>query len=201
MKKKLLFLVALISTSFVLASCQAISNYMKDFEEDWEGLHMTVRTFDEDSQVIDLMEGKSMSFSRNTEFDTSDSEGNTVHGNVLKITIGKHEIDHVGSSLIAEEDGLHDIFADYRKKVGIKNEESDIPIINRIVAAYKNDFTGKSKVILIRSQKGTPLATYSGKVVSVGSSSVPNTTELLIDGKRLIVYRCDYTIYDLELLQ
>lgn len=163
---------------------------------------MVVRTFDEDSQVIDRIEGKSMSFSRNSDFDKHDNEGKTTSlGHVLKITIGKHEIDHVGSSLVAEEKGLHDIFAEYRKTVDLKNDNSDIPIINRIVSAYKNDFTGKSKVVLIRSQKGTPLATYSGEKVSINSSSVPNTTELLIDGKRLLIYHCDYTIYDLALLQ
>lgn len=204
MKKKLLLLLLLTCgfTCVFLAGCQAVDNYLKNLEEDFEGLTMVVRTFDEDSQVIDRIEGKSMSFSRNSDFDKHDNEGKTTKlGSVLKITIGKHEIDHVGSSLVAEEKGLHDIFADYRKTVDLKNDNSDIPIINRIVSAYKNDFTGKSKVILIRSQKGTPLATYSGEKVSINDSSVPNTTELLIDGKRLLIYRCDYTIYDLELLQ
>lgn len=202
MKKKLLLLLTCGFTCVFLAGCQAVDNYLKNLEEDFEGLTMVVRTFDEDSQVIDRIEGKSMSFSRNSDFDKHDNEGKTTSlGHVLKITIGKHEIDHVGSSLVAEEKGLHDIFAEYRKTVDLKNDNSDIPIINRIVSAYKNDFTGKSKVILIRSQKGTPLATYSGEKVSINDSSVPNTTELLIDGKRLLIYRCDYTIYDLELLQ
>ena len=200
MKKKLLLLLTCGFTCVFLAGCQAVDNYLKNLEEDFEGLTMVVRTFDEDSQVIDRIEGKS--FSRNSDFDKHDNEGKTTKlGSVLKITIGKHEIDHVGSSLVAEEKGLHDIFADYRKTVDLKNDNSDIPIINRIVSAYKNDFTGKSKVILIRSQKGTPLATYSGEKVSINDSSVPNTTELLIVGKRLLIYRCDYTIYDLELLQ
>ena len=202
MKKKLLFFLTCGFTCVFLAGCQAVDNYLKNLEEDFEGLTMVVRTFDEDSQVIDRIEGKSMSFSRNSDFDKRDNEGKTTSlGRVLKITIGKHEIDHVGSSLVAEEKGLHDIFAEYRKTVDLKNDNSDIPIINRIVSAYKNDFTGKSKVILIRSQKGTPLATYSGEKVSINSSSVPNTTELLIDGKRLLIYHCDYTIYDLALLQ
>ena len=202
MKKKLLVLLTCGFTCVFLVGCQAVDNYLKNLEEDFEGLTMVVRTFDEDSQVIDRIEGKSMSFSRNSDFDKHDNEGKTTSlGHVLKITIGKHEIDHVGSSLVAEEKGLHDIFAEYRKTVDLKNDNSDIPIINRIVSAYKNDFTGKSKVVLIRSQKGTPLATYSGEKVSINSSNVPNTTELLIDGKRLLIYRCDYTIYDLELLQ
>lgn len=154
MKKKLLLLLTCGFTCVFLAGCQAVDNYLKNLEEDFEGLTMVVRTFDEDSQVIDRIEGKSMSFSRNSDFDKRDNEGKTTSlGHVLKITIGKHEIDHVGSSLVAEEKGLHDIFADYRKTVDLKNDNSDVPIINRIVSAYKNDFTGKSKVVLIRSQK------------------------------------------------
>lgn len=201
MKKKLLFLLILGFVCIFLSGCQVVNNYLKNFEEDFEGLTMVVRTFDEDSQVIDRVEGKSMSFSRNTEFDKYKNGEKASLGHVLKITVGTHEIDHVGSSLVAEEKGLRDIFAEYRKTVDLKNDNSDIPIINRIISAYKNDFTGKSKVILIRSQKGMPLATYSGEKVSINDSDIPNTTELLIDGKRLLIYRCDYTIYDLELLQ
>lgn len=201
MKKKLLLLLTCGFTCVFLAGCQAVDNYLKNLEEDFEGLTMVVRTFDEDSQVIDRIEGKSMSVSRNTDFDKYKNGETTNLGHVLKITIGKHEIDHVGSSLVAEEKGLRDLFAEYRKTVDLKNDDSDIPIINRIVSAYKNDFTGKSKVILIRSQKGTPLATYSGDKVSINDSDIPNTTELLVDGKRLLIYRCDYTIYDLALLQ
>ena len=201
MKKNLLLLLTCGFTCIFLAGCQAVDNYLKNLEEDFEGLTMVVRTFDEDSQVIDRIEGKSMSVSRNTDFDKYKNGETTSLGHVLKITIGKHEIDHVGSSLVAEEKGLRDLFTEYRKTVDLKNDDSDIPIINRIVSAYKNDFTGKSKVILIRSQKGTPLATYSGDKVSINDSDIPNTTELLVDGKRLLIYRCDYTIYDLALLQ
>lgn len=54
---------------------------------------------------------------------------------------------------------------------------------------------------MIRSQNGTPLAAYAGDRVSLDKSDAPKTSELLIDGKRLVIYRCDYTIYDRELLE
>lgn len=81
-----------------------------------------------------------------------------------------------------------------------RNDRS-IPLVNRMVSSMKNDFTGKAKVVLIRSQNGTPLATYVGDKVSLYASDAPKTSELLVDGKRLIIYRCDYTIYDRELLE
>ncbi|NQI71213.1 DUF5052 family protein [Streptococcus suis] len=200
---KKLALSAVLATSLVtLSACQSISNWWKNTKEEWIGLEMTVRTYDENSQLIDEMSGKSLSISRNQEFDSVDAEGySNADSSVLKVTLGNYEIDHVGSSLIAAEEGLEDLFAKYQTTVDMVNYDPSIPIVNRMVSSLKNDFTGKAKVVLIRSQNGTPLATYAGDKVSLYASDAPKTSELLIDGKRLIIYRCDYTIYDRELLE
>lgn len=202
MKKKFTLSLMLILSLISLSACQSVQNWWKNTKEEWIGLDMTVRTFDENAQLIDEMDGKSLSIERNQEFDSEDAEGNSKgDSSVLKVTIGKYEIDHVGSSLIAAEDGLEDLFAKYQKTVNIEEESRAIPMVNRMVSKLKNDFTGKAKVILIRSQNGTPLATYAGDKVSLYTSDAPKTSELLIDGKRLIIYRCDYTIYDRPLLE
>ena len=200
--KKLAISAVLFTSLLSLSACQSIQNWWKNTKEEWIGLEMTVRTFDESSQLIDEMSGKSLSIERNAEFDSVDAEGNSkADSSVLKVTIGQYEMDHVGSSLIAAEEGLEDLFAKYQKTVTVEEDGKAIPVVNRMVSQLKNDFTGKSKVILIRSQNGTPLATYAGDKVSLYTSDAPKTSELLIDGKRLIIYRCDYTIYDRELLE
>ena len=200
--KKLAISAVLLTSLLALSACQSIQNWWKNTKEEWIGLEMTVRTFDESSQLIDEMSGKSLSIERNAEFDSVDAEGNSkADSSVLKVTIGQYEMDHVGSSLIAAEEGLEDLFAKYQKTVAVEEEGKAIPVVNRMVSQLKNDFTGKAKVILIRSQNGTPLATYAGDKVSLYTSDAPKTSELLIDGKRLIIYRCDYTIYDRELLE
>ncbi len=202
MKKKILLSLVLVFSLLSLSACQSIQNWWKNTKEEWIGLEMTVRTFDESSQLIDEMSGKSLSIERNADFDSVDAEGNSkADSSVLKVTIGQYEMDHVGSSLIAAEEGLEDLFAKYQKTVTVEEEGKAIPVVNRMVSQLKNDFTGKAKVILIRSQNGTPLATYAGDKVSLYTSDAPKTSELLIDGKRLIIYRCDYTIYDRELLE
>ena len=202
MKKKILLSLVLVFSLLSLYACQSIQNWWKNTKEEWIGLEMTVRTFDESSQLIDEMSGKSLSIERNADFDSVDAEGNSkADSSVLKVTIGQYEMDHVGSSLIAAEEGLEDLFAKYQKTVTVEEEGKAIPVVNRMVSQLKNDFTGKAKVILIRSQNGTPLATYAGDKVSLYTSDAPKTSELLIDGKRLIIYRCDYTIYDRELLE
>ena len=200
--KKLAISAVLLTSLLALSACQSIQNWWKNTKEEWIGLEMTVRTFDESSQLIDEMSGKSLSIERNAEFDSVDAEGNSkADSSVLKVTIGQYEMDHVGSSLIAAEEGLEDLFAKYQKTVTVEEEGKAIPVVNRMVSQLKNDFTGKAKVILIRSQNGTPLATYAGDKVSLYTSDAPKTSELLIDGKRLIIYRCDDTIYDRRLLE
>ena len=200
--KKLAISAVLLTSLLALSACQSIQNWWKNTKEEWIGLEMTVRTFDESTQLIDEMSGKSLSIERNAEFDSVDAEGNSkADSSVLKVTIGQYEMDHVGSSLIAAEEGLEDLFAKYQKTVAVEEDGKAIPVVNRMVSQLKNDFTGKAKVILIRSQNGTPLATYAGDKVSLYTSNAPKTSELLIDGKRLIIYRCDYTIYDRELLE
>ncbi len=200
--KKMAISAVLLTSLLALSACQSIQNWWKNTKEEWIGLEMTVRTFDESAQLIDEMSGKSLSIERNADFDSVDAEGNSkADSSVLKVTIGQYEMDHVGSSLIAAEEGLEDLFAKYQKTVTVEEEGKAIPVVNHMVSQLKNDFTGKAKVILIRSQNGTPLATYAGDKVSLYTSDAPKTSELLIDGKRLIIYRCDYTIYDRQLLE
>lgn len=146
MKKKYLIILLLSIGLITLSGCQMIENWIKNAKEEWIGLEMTVRTYDENSQLIDQMSGKSLSISRNEEFDSVDAEGNSKEdSSVLKITLGKYEIDHVGSSLIAEEKGLKDVFAQYQKTADVEENSHSVPVLNRMISAFKNDFTGKKK--------------------------------------------------------
>ena len=197
MKKKLATLV-IVSLVFVLAGCQDISMFFKGFEESFKGLEMNIQTYDEESQLIDKVTGKSVMIERDSTFDT-DLE--SKDSSVIQITIGEKEIHHVGSSMIIAERGLTNVFDDYAEKIDIQNMQRGVPIINSMINDFRNSFTGKQKVVLIRSQNGTPLATYAGNNVSMYKTDVPKSTGLLIDGKYLFVYRCDYTIYDLDLIE
>lgn len=172
--------------------------FFKGFEENFKGLEMTIQTYDEKSQLIDKVEGKSIMIERDSKFDT-DSAGQD--SSVIKITIGDKDIHHVGSSMIIAERGLTNVFDDYAKKVNVQDMQRGTPIVNSMINEFRNSFTGKQKVILIRSQNGTPLATYAGNNVSMCKTDVPKSTGLIIDGKYLFVYRCDYTIYDLDLIK
>ncbi|MDH6365247.1 hypothetical protein M2139_002249 [Enterococcus sp. PF1-24] len=198
MKKKMqLGLTLLISVVF-LSGCQNVRMFFSGFEQSFKGLDMVIQTYDEESQLIDRIEGKSVMIERDETFDTNEESKDS---SVIQVTIGSHEMHHVGSSLIIAEKGLENVFEEYSQKVDVTNLDRGIPFVNSMVNDLKNSFTGKKKVILIRSQNGTPLATYAGDKVSLYETDVPKSTGILIDGEYLFVYRCDYTIYDLALLE
>lgn len=200
--KKIALTLTVIMGVVLLTGCSSLTNMFKDFAEDWKGLQMTVMTYDENSQMIDRIEGKSLSIKRNKKFDSTDSDGfSNEDSKVLNITIGGKTMTHVGSSLIAAERGLTDYFNEYEQTVNIENQDKSIPIVNSMFNNFKNEWSPKSRIVLIRSQNGTPLATYIGDEVSVDSTDVPSSTNLLIDGKRLFIYRCDFTVYDTDMLK
>ena len=197
MKKKITTGMLILSM-FLLVGCQDLNMLFKSFEEDFKGLEMTIQTYDEESQMIDKITGKSIMIERDSTFD---SDYESADSSVIQVTVGDSEIHHVGSSMIIAEEGLENVFDEYAKTVDIQDMERGIPIVNAMINDFANSFNGKEKVILIRSQNGTPLATYAGDNVSLYKTSVPKSTGLLIDGKYLFVYRSDYTIYDLDLIK
>ncbi|MEG0256611.1 MULTISPECIES: DUF5052 family protein [Vagococcus] len=205
MKKKItktLTIVPVLLLSVVLLSgCTDLLNWGKDFKQEFKGLDMVIQTYDNDSQLIDSIKGKSVKIEKDTTFDRKDSEGETrKESKVLAITVGGQNMTHVGSSLIAYEDGMNNVFEEYAKTVTVENQNKSVPMLNSMVNEFKNDFTGKSKTILIRSQNGSPLATFTGDSIRMSDTDVPSSTNFLVDGKRLFVYRCDYTVYDNKLL-
>ncbi|MGF3182535.1 DUF5052 family protein [Facklamia sp. P12945] len=196
---KMALLLALV---IALAGCQTIGEFVSGFKQDFIGLTMTVQTYDEQAQIIDSMTGKSVSIERDEEFDSQTAEGSTkADSQVLDIQIGGHTLSHVGSSLIAAEKGLNDLTMDVDNRLDLYDTKSNLPFISRLQDNIGQTFFGKKKTIMVRSQNGTPLAVYSGNKVSYFKTDVPKSTGLLIDGKYLFIYRCDYTIYDNELLE
>lgn len=197
MKKKLLLFVTLTIGLTILSGCQDISMWFKGFEENFKGLEMTIQTYDEESQLIDKISGKSIMIKRDSKFD---SNSENADSSVIQLTIGENEMHHVGSSMIIAEKGLQNVFDEYAKTVDIQDMQRGVPIVNSMINDFRNSFTGKKKVVLIRSQNGTPLATFAGDNVSLYKTDVPKSTGFLIDGQYLFVYRCDYTVYDLDLI-
>ena len=200
--RKWTVLIVLLISCLTLSGCNWFSNELGKFERALKGQEVIIQTYDEESNIIDRIEGTSVSINADDAFDLTDAEGNKVEkSSVINLTIGGKSMLHVGSSLILREKGLTDVFDEYSKKVDIENQDRSVPFLNSMLNDFKNLTTGKSKVILIRSQSGKPLATFIGDEVSYFATDIDKSTGLIIDDQYLFIYRCDYTIYDLELLE
>lgn len=199
--KKWMFVSVVLAATIVLSGCNWLEMKFGNIKEQFVGRELTIQTYDENSQLIDRVQGKSVSIEADEDFSLKDVDGNTVEkSSVLNITVGGKQMLHVGSSLIAYEDGLEDLFDLYSQQVDLSNFDRSVPFINRMVNDLANYTTGKDKVVLIRSQSGQPLATFAGDDVSYYATEMDKSTGLLIDGHYLFIYRCDYTIYDMSLL-
>lgn len=162
MKHKRIFSATLVALLVLgLSGCNSTKMTAASLRSKLSGLDMTIRTYDSDSQVIDEVHGKSIDIRRSRKFDTVIDGQSQKDSSVLDIAIGDSTMTHVGSSLIASEDSLTDVLDLYNKTVTIDNDELAVPIINRVAAELDNLTTGRDKLVLIRSQDGYPLATYT----------------------------------------
>lgn len=199
-KKKLALLIILLVTIIPLTAYTAMDMWSSEFKQNFQGISMHVQTFDVKSRVIDDITMKSMKIDRDTTFDDNSGE-DTKKSKVLEITGGGHKIIHSGSSMIAAETGLTNILSKQNARVIINNEESSVPLLSELKNSYRDYFTGASKVVLLRSQQGYPLATYTGNRITYAQTDVPSSTIMIIDGKKLFFYRCDFTVYDSSLIK
>ncbi|MFF2532397.1 DUF5052 family protein [Brevibacillus sp. NPDC058079] len=185
-----------------LSACNFLSNEFGNIKSAFNGREAVVQTYDEESNIVDRIEGKSIDIGSEDEFATKDKEGNvTKKSGVISYTVGGKSAVHVGSSLIMREKGIVDVFDEYTKTVDIHNQDRSVPFINQMVNSVKNLTTGQKFLVLIRSQSGKPLATFAGNDISYFATDVDKSTMFLIDGKALFIYRCDFSVYDLSLLK
>lgn len=187
-----LFLIA----SAITKGCALVENDLGNLRSAMKGREEFIQTYDEESNIIDKIEGTSIDVTSETKFSTEKSDSS-----VINVTVGGHEMVHVGSSLIMYEKGLENQFETFAKTVDVKNFDRSTPFLNKMVNSWGNITTGRSKVVLVRSQSGKPLATFAGDKVSYFSTGIDKSTGIMIDGKYLFIYRCDYSIYDTELLK
>lgn len=181
-----------------VAGCGAASD---KFDQAFNGFHATMDTYNQYGQPVDEIKGSSFRVTRDSEFDTQDSKGNSNNDSkVLLISLGSNHIEHVGSTMILAQDGLVDITAQIPPEFRFTNTKPGTPWLNDLKYNFTRYWHGTSKTIMIRSQDGTPIKVYGGNSVQVLSTDVPSSTWFRIDGKTLFVYRADYTVVDNNLL-
>ena len=192
----------ILIVSLIVSSCSYFKNDMKNMQEEFQGLEATIQTFDAQGQVIDNVKGNSISVETDNRFDIKGSDGSvTKESSVLNIQVGGKQMYHVGSSLVMQEQGTTNILNNINARAEVNDTDSSVPFLSRLKNEFKNDFTGQNMNVLVRSQQGIPIAVFTGDNVSTfQAENIPNSTALLIDDKRVFLYRVDFSIYDTSLL-
>ena len=210
MKRIKALLVTIICICIItwLTGCAANDDYMNDVKGNLSGNSYTIYTYDNYGQRVMTTTGDKINIAGNkTKSKGYDSEGNETTSydvsSVITILIDGKEIESCGDTCIFEQKGLkpevdftqEDIISHSTGKI------SENTYIAGIVNYYKNYF-GKSRVVVIKSQLGQPIAAYSGdEVFWKIPDDLPKMTKLMIDGKALYIHRANFQIIDRELLQ
>ena len=206
--KALLTTIICICVITGLTGCAANDDYMNDVKGNLSGNSYTIYTYDNYGQKVMTTTGDKINISGNkTKSKGYDSEGNETTSydvsSVITILIDGKEIESCGDTCIFEQKGLkpevdftqEDITSHSTGKI------SENTYIAGIVNYYKNYF-GKSRVVVIKSQLGQPIAAYSGdEVFWKIPDDLPKMTKLMIDGKALYIHRANFQIIDKELLR
>lgn len=206
--KVLLAIIICICIITGLTGCAANDDYMNDVKGNLSGNSYTIYTYDNYGQKVMTTTGDKINIAGNkTKSKGYDSEGNETTSydvsSVITILIDGKEIESCGDTCIFEQKGLkpevdftqEDIISHSTGKI------SENTYIAGIVNYYKNYF-GKSRVVVIKSQLGQPIAAYSGdEVFWKIPDDLPKMTKLMIDGKALYIHRANFQIIDKELLR
>ena len=200
MKKVLLIFV----TSVMLSGCAFIRETTQQIKGELIGQSFTVNSYDNNGNLISQLIGDSITMETYSEQSYLDSlEEVEIESSVIQITIDKHEVLSVGNTIIFEEEGISQI-TDFGVKDALVNNSSDglnIMAWDKIANKWKNSL-GKSRMIIIASQLGVPIAIYEGNNVRVTiPNDLPKTTRITIDGKSLYVHRANYQIIDVDLIK
>ena len=114
----------------------------------------------------------------------------------IDITVDGYDWMHVGSTLVFAQNGV-DMITDFQIPETIETDrDGSLGLIaaDRFVNSYKNLF-GKSQVVLVSSQTGTPIGLFQVDNCNVSiPSNLPKTTLVSIDGKLVYVHRANVDI-------
>lgn len=211
MKKKIKVLVCVVLCICLfggLMGCAAFDDAMNEFKGNLVGNGYTIRTYDNYGNRVMTTTGDKINITGNKVEETSyDSNGSIITGyslsSVITINVDGDQIQSCGDTCIFEQDGLqpeaeftqNDIYSQSSGSI------TDYTYVSGIINEYKNYF-GKSRVVVIKSQLGQPIAAYSGdEVYWKIPKDLPKMTKLMIDGKALYIHRANFQIIDKDLLE
>ena len=192
-----------------LNGCAYLGGEIAEMKGSIKGNTYTATFYSNDGEQFMEVVGEQIDMEENVvrERTYSDTNGwgyNEVISSVIGITIDGNEMASCGSTIVFAEDGLvPDV--DYKKIEKINSESDgsldDYTFVANIVNEYKN-MIGKPMAVVIQSQLGDPICSYSGNdIYWEVCEDLPKTTKLVIDGKLLYIHRANFQLIDIDLLK
>lgn len=205
-QRKMLGIVLCMILMMCVSGCGLIQSKINDIKGNLIGNGYTIKTYDNYGKSVMTTHGKKINIVGNPVETTSyDTDGSVITGyelsSVITINIDGDQIQSCGDTCIFEQDGL-DAAVDFTEEIIESNSDglSGTTAVSNIVNKYKNMF-GKSRVVVVKSQLGQPIAAYSGNDVYWEiPENLPKMTKLMIDGKALYIHRANFQIIDTALL-
>lgn len=117
---------------------------------------------------------------------------------VITINIDGKQIQNSGDACVFIQDGLNPTLEFNKNYIikGSKNSDFESTLLSNIVTQYKNLFE-KERIVVIKSQLGNPIIAFSCTEVSWEvPKNLPKMIKLMIDGKALYIYKCNFQIID-----
>ena len=183
---------------------EGINNWLNQKKGNLVGNAFTMTAYSNTGEQTLTAHGSKVTLAGNEVSDGQDSDGNTTYSlsSVVTVTMDGKEIESSGDTLIFAEDGLtpaKDFSAEELKSYD-NGSMSNFTLFAQPLNRFKN-FFGKSRVVVIKSQMGSPIVAYSGDSVNFDiADDLPKTTRISIDGKALYIHRANFQIIDTALL-
>lgn len=208
MKKNAVAIMLVVVLVAVLNGCAGLQGTVNELRGDITGNTYRIDTFDNFGNKTMTTHGTKINVTPNIVNEKSySSEGGwgTVQtlSAVININIDGHQIASSGDTLIFYEDGLEPIVDFTLEEINSSSEGKleENTIISGIVNRYRNWF-GKSEIIIIKSQMGTPIYAFEGNdVYWTVPDNLPKFTKLTVDGKQLYIHRANFQIVDRALIE
>ncbi len=189
-----------------LAGCAWFSSEMKNIKGELIGNHFSIDFYDNFGNDVMSMEGEKVGIEANyVKSKSVDSDGtsstNYELSSVVTMTIDGNQVAQTGNTVIFAEDGIKKL-EDFNLPSNITtNGGGTINIFDRNINKIKN-MLGTSKVIVVCSQLGIPIAVYGGESVYWEiPSDLPKTTKLNVDGLALYIHRANYILLDSNMIK
>ena len=209
MKKKTCKRFATLTLAFVmltsLSGCAWLGKTIKDIKGELIGNRFNISIYDNfGSNILNIKGDKVQVVSNTIEVLTVNEDGtySTTFemSSVLSNTIDGDNLETVGNTVIYAEQGLRKL-KDFELDPNISTSGGTFNLLDRNINKIKN-VLGTSKVVIVSSQLGVPLAVYGGERVYYEiPHDLPKMTKLNIDGKALYIHRANYIIVDTDMIE